>query len=317
MENKWATEVNQETLILRNNLLINLRAFFSERNVLEVTTPTLGMAGASDPYLDNLTVLFGSQIGYLQTSPEYAMKRLVAGGSGPIYQVCPVYRGSELGENHNIEFTMLEWYRPQYTVEDLIYEVQELFQAICGIQFQVITYKEIFDNFCNVNAHIASIEDLRAFVCKKELDCSHLLGEEDPSDYLDLIFSTLVEKHLKATIVTEFPACQAALAQIQPNEAGEMVALRFECFLGGLELANGYSELRNTKEIRERFLQNNLQRRQRGLPLIPLDELAVTAMGEMDPCSGVAIGIDRLLMYLSGEKNITRVINFARDYRQN
>ena len=150
---------------------------------------------------------------------------------------------------------------------------------------------------------------------QKGLDYSHLLGNVDISDYLDLIFSTAIERHLEATIVTDFPACQAALAETKSNNAGELVASRFECFLGGIELANGYFELRDTDEILNRLGQNNLYRRRNDLPHVPIDEMAVTAMGEMNPCSGVAVGIDRLVMYLSGETNITRVINFAGDHR--
>ena len=315
MKNNWASEVTHETLILRDNLLRQIRTFFSERRVLEVTTPTIGIAGASDPHLDNLTLNLGSQLGYLQTSPEYAMKRLVAGGSGPIYQICPAYRGGESGENHNVEFTMLEWYRPDFSLQELICELQELIYSICAIQLQVIRYEEAFRRFCNINVHGASIQELKSLICRKGLDHSHLSGKEDIADYLDLIFSMVVEKHLGATIVTEFPACQAALSETKPNDAGDMVASRFECFLGGIELANGYYELRDSKEIRDRFLRNNLYRRRKNLPHVPIDEMAVIAMGEMDPCAGVAVGIDRLVMYLSGETNITRVINFAGDYR--
>ena len=315
MKNNWSSEVTHETLILRDNLLRQIRTFFSERRVLEVTTPTIGIAGASDPHLDNLTLNLGSQLGYLQTSPEYAMKRLVAGGSGPIYQICPAYRGGESGENHNVEFTMLEWYRPEFSLQELICELQELIYSICALQLQVISYEEAFRRFCNINVHGASIQELKSLICRKGLDHSHLSGKEDISDYLDLIFSMVVEKHLGATIVTEFPACQAALSETKPNDAGDMVASRFECFLGGIELANGYYELRDSKEIRDRFLRNNLCRRRKNLPHIPIDEMAVIAMGEMDPCAGVAVGIDRLVMYLSGETNITRVINFAGDCR--
>ena len=315
MKNNWASEVTHETLILRDNLLRQIRTFFFERRVLEVTTPTIGIAGASDPHLDNLTLNLGSQLGYLQTSPEYAMKRLVAGGSGPIYQICPAYRGGESGENHNVEFTMLEWYRPDFSLQELICELQELIYSICALQLQVVSYEEVFRRFCNINVHSASIQDLKSLISRKGLDHSHISGDEDISDYLDLIFSMVVEKHLGATIVTEFPVCQAALSELKPNDAGDMVASRFECFLGGIELANGYYELRDSKEIRDRFLRNNLHRRRKNLPHVPIDEMAVTAMGEMDPCAGVAVGIDRLVMYLSGETNITRVINFGGDYR--
>ncbi|MEE2735822.1 MAG: EF-P lysine aminoacylase EpmA [Pseudomonadota bacterium] len=315
MRSYWASEVTQETLILRDNLLRKIRNFFCERGVLEVTTPTIGIAGASDPHLENLTLNLGSQLGYMQTSPEYAMKRLVAGGSGPIYQICPAYRGGEAGKHHNIEFTMLEWYRPEYSLQELIFELQELLHAVCALRFKVISYGEAFQQFCNINVHGASLEDLKTLICQKGLDYSHLLGNVDISDYLDLIFSTAIERHLEATIVTDFPACQAALAETKSNNAGELVASRFECFLGGIELANGYFELRDTDEILNRLGQNNLYRRRNDLPQVPIDEMAVTAMGEMNPCSGVAVGIDRLVMYLSGETNITRVINFAGDHR--
>ena len=147
MRGYWASEVTQETLILRDNLLRKIRNFFCDRGVLEVTTPTIGIAGASDPHLENLTLDLGSQLGYLQTSPEYAMKRLVAGGSGPIYQICPAYRGGESGEHHNIEFTMLEWYRPEYSLQELIFELQELLTRFVRSDLKLLVTGRHSNNF--------------------------------------------------------------------------------------------------------------------------------------------------------------------------
>ena len=315
MTNNWASEVNYQTLVLRNNLLRDLRAFFAQRSVLEVNTPTLGIAGVSDVHLASLTVSLGSHLGYLQTSPEHAMKRLLADGSGPIYQICPAYRAGEFGDRHNIEFTMLEWYQPGYSMDDLIAEVGELLKNICDLEFEVISYEDVFELHCGINPHMSPVKDLVRLAGERKINATHLEDVDDSdADYLDLLFSALVQPHLEAAVVVDFPECQAALANHGVNTSGETVARRFELFLDGVEIANGYDELRDGNEIRERFEKNNAIRKRRNLPVVPLDEQAVAAMSNMDPCAGVALGVDRLLMHLGGLTEISKVINFARDH---
>ena len=315
MTNNWASEVSYQTLVLRNNLLRDLRTFFAKRNVLEVSTPTLGSAGVSDVHLSSLTVPLGSHLGYLQTSPEHAMKRLLANGTGPIYQICPAYRAGEFGARHNIEFTILEWYQPGYSINDLIGEVKELLQTICEFEFGVTSYKKTFEKHCGINPNTATVQELSSLIKDRGIDAAHLDDDEDSrADYLDLLFSTQVQPHLDAVAIVNFPACQAALANFGMNDSGEKIARRFEFFISGIEIANGYDELRDGDEVLRRFNDSNRIRKRRGLPIIPLDERAVTAMSKMMPSSGVALGVDRLLMHLCGERDITKVINFARDH---
>ena len=315
MSDNWVSEVSYQTLVLRNNLLRDLRAFFAKRNVMEVSTPTLGSAGVNDVHLRSLTVPLGSHLGYLQTSPEHAMKRLLANGSGPIYQICPAYRAGELGARHNIEFTILEWYQPEYSINDLIGEVKELLQTICNLEFGVTSHKKMFEKHCGINPHTATVQELSSLVKVRGIDAVHLDDDEDSrADYLDLLFSTQVEPHLDAVVIVDFPACQAALANFGTNDSGEKIARRFEFFISGVEIANGYDELCDGDEVLRRFDYNNSIRERRDLPVIPLDSRAVTAMSKLMPCSGVALGVDRLLMHLCGERDITKVINFSRDH---
>ncbi|MDG2071322.1 MAG: EF-P lysine aminoacylase EpmA [Pseudomonadales bacterium] len=316
MSTDWLSVVSHETLVRRATLLRDVRDFFAERNILEVTTPTLGSAGVSDAHIENITVPLPNSTGYLQTSPEYAMKRLLAGGSGAIYQIAPAYRGGESGRRHSIEFTMLEWYRPGLSLLALIAEVQQLLdESTDGMpQCPIVSYRQLFEEHCGVNPHQASVATLFQIIQDHAINADHLSDEQDNAvGYLDLLFSVLVEPKLDAVVVTEFPACQAALAKTGLDTAGDMVAQRFEFFLDGLELANGYDELDEEAEIRSRFASNNKIRQQRGTEVIPIDERAVIAMSKMPPCVGVALGLDRLLMRIVGARDISKVINFSTD----
>jgi lysyl-tRNA synthetase class 2 len=312
----WLSTVSRETLVRRATLLRDVRDFFAVKNVLEVTTPTLGSTGVSDVHIENITVSLPNRTGYLQTSPEYAMKRLLAGGSGAIYQITPAYRGSESGRRHSIEFTMLEWYRPGLSLPALIAEVQQLLlESADGMpQCRVVSYRQLFEEHCGLNPHQASVATLSQLVGDRAINADHLSDEQaNAAGYLDLLFSVLVEPKLDAVVVTEFPACQAALAKTGVDAAGDVVALRFEFFLEGLELANGYDELSDEAEIRRRFASNNKIRQQTGAEVIPIDERAIIAMSKMPQCVGVALGLDRLLMQIVGEQDISKVINFSED----
>ncbi len=274
----------------------------------------------TDVHIDNLSVTHGGQRYFLQTSPEYAMKRLLAAGSGAIYQICPAFRGGEVGRRHNIEFTLLEWYRPGFDLEELMREVEALILAVAAGfhaapgDFEYHRYKDLFERRFGCNPHELDLERLRGLALNDvEIDAAHLTGKPaDRNDYLDLLFSDGIEPALTgAAMVKDFPAGQAALARVSADAEGCQVADRFELFMGGMEIANGYFELTDEDELRRRFENDNAGRRERGLPTIPLDEKLLAATGAMPSCSGVALGMDRLLMFLTGKEHLDEVIAFG------
>lgn len=289
----------------RAELLANVRRFFSVRDVLEVSTPILSSAGPTAPYLDSFSTQFSagndSKTLYLHTSPEFAMKRLLAGGSGAIYQIAKVFRNGELGRQHTPEFSMLEWYRPGFSLADLMNEVDALMQQVIGLPAAVIfTYRDLFLNYLQLDIHQSDDETL------KQLALERIAGltadwQTDRDGWLEMLMSEVIEpqfKELKTPVmVTEFPASQAQLAKIEMNTDGQPVARRFELYAGGMELANGYDELCDAAELRQRFELDNKSRQQQGKPPMPTDENLLAAMQSGLPqCSGVALGLDRLLM---------------------
>ena len=315
----WASTVEPRTLKLRAELLRDIRHFFHDRDVLEVTTPSLGAAGVSELHLNNLTLDVAGQTGFLQTSPEYAMKRLLAGGSCAIYQLGPAFRDGESGRRHHFEFTMLEWYRPGFSLAETMAETEalltELLPGMPGLQR--LEYKTVFEEFTCINPHTITIAQLQQVVREHGVDDSHIDFHDDTGclgDYLDLLFSSLVEPHLSHKVVTDFPVCQAALARLKDNSAGETVAARFEIFIRGMEITNGYDELGDSGELRHRFELNNELRARRRLPQIAPDEKLLAAVPFMPRCSGVAMGFDRVLMIRADLDDISRVIHFTRDF---
>ena len=314
-----ASTVEPRTLKLRAELLRDIRQFFYDRDVLEVTTPSLGAAGVSDLHLNNLTLDVAGQTGFLQTSPEYAMKRLLAGGSGAIYELGPAFRKGESGRRHHFEFTMLEWYRPGFSLAETMAETEALLtELLPGMpELQCLEYKTVFEEFTGINPHTATIAQLQQVVRECGVDDSHIDSHDDTGclgDYLDLLFSSLVESHLSHKVVVDFPACQAALARLKYNSAGETVAARFEMYIRGMEITNGYDELGDSGELRHRFELNNELRARRCLPQIAPDEKLLAALPFMPRCSGVAMGIDRVLMIRADLDDISQVIHFTRDF---
>lgn len=294
----------------RAALLQHIRRFFDRRGLLEVDTPCLLRATASDTHLDSFE-LPGDEPRYLQTSPEFAMKRLLAAGSGPIYQLCKCFRRGESSSRHNPEFTMLEWYRPDFDLALLMQEVAALLADILGIhKFEYQTYQQLFEQCVGLNPHRASDAEL-AQVARSRLDFQ--ARNMSRSDWLDLLMSHLVEPALLgAVFVSEFPWQQASLSRIANNTEGQPVACRFELFIDGLEIANGYHELLDAVELQRRADVDNKQRRDRGLPEIPLDaQLLAAHQHGLPPCAGVAVGVDRLLMLKSGVDTIDQVLAFS------
>lgn len=312
----WQPTASLDAIRQRARLYAAIRAFFAERDVLEVDTPVLSQAAVSDPYLDPMISAFegpgvsGSLPLYLQTSPEYAMKRLLASGSGPIYQLAKAFRNGEVGRRHNPEFCMLEWYRPGFDDQGLMVEVQALVAPLLGRDdFVAVSYRQLFVDHLGCDPHRTSAAQLKA-LARQHLDAG--FDSEDRDTWLNLLISHLIEpKLLQPTFVYDYPASQAALAQVSCDEQGVAVARRFELFVEGVELANGYFELVDGDEQARRFAADQQQRRQLGKPVLPCDQHLVAALHHGLPaCAGVALGVDRLLMLICGSQRIDEVIAF-------
>ncbi len=301
---------SREALEARAALLRRVRDFFHARGVLEVETPLLCEAGVTDPAIENFLLESGQSLTrprYLQSSPEYAMKRLLVEGSGPIYQIARSFRDGEAGSRHNPEFSLLEWYRPGFGLRELMAEVAELVQDCLGEQpLEYVSYRELFLRELQLDPLTASPAELEA-VARANMDAGSISGDRDL--WLDLLMSHLLEPRLRGLcFVYDYPASQAALARIEEVD-GLPVARRFELYVDGVELANGYHELGDAVEQRLRFERDNAIRRERGQPERPLDERLLAALEQGLPdCSGVALGFDRLLMLATGIGDIRAVL---------
>ncbi|GMQ75972.1 MAG: elongation factor P--(R)-beta-lysine ligase [Gammaproteobacteria bacterium] len=309
----WRPSASVETLRLRARLLAVIREFFAARGVLEVETPVMAAAGASDVHIASLatTCHAGGQL-YLQTSPEFAMKRLLAAGSGPIYQVCRAFRDGESGRLHNPEFTLLEWYRPDFDHQQLIDELDTLIERLLGSAGPTrrLTYRDAFLEHAGIDAFEASSDALLAAAEDSGLQ----LTPDDPvarDTLLDFLFSHSVQPALGdgRVYVYDYPASQAALARVRASQPP--VAERFELFVDGIEIANGYHELADADEQRQRFAADGYARKRLGLAQMPVDErfLAALAHGLPD-CAGVAVGLDRLFMIAANAPDIDAVLAF-------
>jgi len=311
----WLPGASLDTLRRRALILARIRAFFAARGVLEVDTPLLCRTSATDPHLESVpaTPLADDSRWFLQTSPEFAMKRLLAAGSGPIYQLGKAFRRGEQGSRHNPEFTMLEWYRPGFDVEALIGEVAALVGELLGPRaVRSDTYASLFLRATGIDPHAADVRELQALAVAHADFQPAACGRDE---LLDLLFCTLVEPGLGRDclqFVRDFPATRASLARTVVDTAGRTVADRFELFVDGVELANGYNELGDPDELRRRMEADNSARAAAGLQRIPPDERLLAALASGLPaCSGVALGVDRLVMLALGFDRIEQVIAFA------
>lgn len=295
----------------RAQLLRQLRAFFYAREVMEVDVPSLGRATVTDVNLEPLQVDGTKQIWYLQTSPEYYMKRMLAAGSGDIFYLGKAFRQDERGRRHRPEFTMLEWYRCAYDDAQLRRELRDLFSALAPEQtLRELSYGELFESAVGVCPHRSDTQQLK-HAAKQHIE---FYGElPGKSAWLDLLFSHCVESELQElTIVYDYPQEQCALARVQADEHGMMVAKRFEVFWRGIELANGYWELTSAAQQRQRLLEDQQQRWRQGLPVPAIDARFMAALEHGLPdCAGVALGVDRLLMCLLQQDDIAAVMPFA------
>ena len=312
----WQPSASLATLQRRAELLASTRAFFAERGVLEVETPMLSTAGTTDPQLASLATGLASRPGeplYLHTSPELAMKRLLAAGYGDIYQICKVFRDGELGRCHQPEFTLLEWYRVGYSDAALRAEVLALCSRLLGAArvepAETLTYREAFQRYAQLDPLESTDELLRAALAGSGY--ANLEPGLTGPELRDLAFSAAVAPRLghgHGTWIIDFPPDQAALAAL--NSAG--LARRFELFIDGLELANGFGELTDADEQRRRFTAELAQRAQRGLPCPPMDEAFLDALeAGLPECAGIAVGFDRLVMLAAEATHIDAVMSFA------
>jgi len=314
-ETSWWPATTLEVLKMRAAMTAAARRFFNQRGVMEVDTPVLGAATASDVHIASLHThvsLAAPESFYLQTSPESAMKRLLAAGSGPVFQFARAFRDGEAGPMHNPEFLLLEWYRPGFDLGALMDEVAALVASLLESEVPVerVSYRQAFMTYAGIDPFSASLGDI-AELCRRS---GFQQALEDRSAGLDLLLSRHVQPALSpgCVFLYHFPADQAALARIRPGDPP--LAERFELFLDGVELANGYQELTDAREQRSRIDADRAGRRERSLPQVPADTRLLEALEHGLPeCAGVALGFDRLVALNAGIDDIRRVMPFPID----
>lgn len=315
---QWPPTCSAALLHQRAELYQTIRAFFVEKGVLEVETPVLSKAASCDLNLDSFsTHLSADQTLYLQTSPEFAMKRLLASGSGSIYQIAKSFRQSERGRFHNPEFTLLEWYRVGFSLADLMEEMVELLMLCFGqnLAFRTITYAQLFQQLASINPDQTSLSDLMTYAANQGNPEAVDICGDNLANGLDYVFSQYIQPKLRKDVVyfvTDYPVCMAMLAKL--SDAQPLTAKRFEVYFNNVELANGYEELTDADEQKKRFEHELMERQQDNLACVPMDENLLGALAHgMPDCSGVALGLDRLLMLMTDANSIDEVLAFPID----
>lgn len=309
---EWEPSAGVDELRARALMLAEVRAFLSSRSVLEVDTPSLGQFAITDPNIELFEVATPDGTRFLQSSPEYAMKRLLASGSGDIFQLGKVFRSGEHGGRHNPEFVMLEWYRVDWTHYQLMREVAELIAETLRLStWQIWSLDALLDHFCQVNLHDATKLELKVAAENAGID---VVGDLDKLDYLDLLMTHVVEPGIASwglVFIVDFLEQQAALSRII-ERGGHSVAARFEAYVHGIELANGYWEESDPNILTRRFEADNDLRASRGQPVREIDERLISASRAGVPdCAGVAVGFDRLLMLAQGRSELSQVMPFS------
>ena len=324
IKSSYAPTMSLDMAKRRATFMTDIRQFFAHRDVLEVQTPLLSQAGNTDTFLQSVAAHVTYQdrpyTYYLHTSPEFAMKRLLASWHVPIYQICPVFRDNEIGVRHNIEFTMLEWYQPNYTLEDMAAQLNELLEVLYGhsIVMSHYRYVDAFMDFVGIHPLTASLSALQAVAEDRGLVGFDFNDADDTEanrrqSWLDLLFSHAVEPNLGydlPTLIIEYPPATAALAKTALDKEGNTIAKRFELYIKGIEIANAYDELADGEALRDRFEQDNQLRKRHQLSQMPIDENLLAASNDLMPCSGIAVGIDRLFMVVTGASCLSEVITF-------
>lgn len=305
----WQPSASIDALIQRSAIIQNIRAFFFERDFIEIETPLLASYGVTDPYNENFTCDYFGKPYFLQTSPEYHLKRLLCAGAPNLFQLSKAFRYEMTSKHHNPEFTMLEWYRKGFTYKQLIEEVLMLIKGIMPtITLKKYSYQQLFQTYCGFDPFLLTTSELIKYSLSHQLVDRVL--DMDKDAWLALIMSHQIEPILsqknECSVVYDFPASQASLAIIEGP-----IAKRFEVYLLGVELANGFEELSDPKEQLERFKKDNRQRIDEGLSEKAIDHYFIQALQEGLPaCSGVALGIDRLIMAALKVKDIREVMSF-------
>lgn len=310
-------------LRLRAELLARIRTFFTTRGVLEVETPMLSAAAITDPHLNSFATVYSGpgprhhQTLYLHTSPEFPMKRLLAASSGCIYQIARVFRDGEAGRRHNPEFTLLEWYRVGFDHHRLMDEVTELATTLLADRLPLaeperLSYQQAFERYLTFNPHRVTVAELSIIAEQHGVPIPPKMPVDAVDPWLDLLLTHCIEPQLgqdRLCFVYDYPASQAALAQLRPGDPP--VGERFELYLHGIELANGFHELGDAVEQRRRFAAENAARQAQGLPAMPVDENLLAALeAGLPDCAGVALGFDRLVMLAAGENSLAEVLAF-------
>ena len=317
----WQPGTTLSTLQARAQLLQRIREFFRELGVMEVETPLLGGSFGTDPAIEPFECRYPHlpyrhiRTLYLQSSPEFYMKRLLAAGSGPIYQVCKAFRNGEAGRRHNPEFSILEWYRPGFSAQQLMEEVVDLMCYLLDNAQPVVeyhAYADLFAEHCQLDVFSAEVVALQRYALEQQIPDAATL-QLDKDGWLQLLMADCIEPQFKPdhlTFVTDYPASQAALAALNPQDP--RTAARFELYYQGLELANGFQELTDATQQAARCAADNAVRKQNYQQALPMDTAFLAALqAGLPECAGVAIGLDRVLMSAWGLKNIDQVQTFA------
>lgn len=314
MTESWTPTAKLETLKTRAEILQKIRHFFAARGILEVETPILSQYTVTDPYIESFSTQdVNGDTYYLQTSPEYAMKRLLAAGSGPIYQITKSFRKEEQGRFHNPEFTMLEWYRPEFNHHDLMDEVDALLQTTLATpKATQISYQQLFQQYLNIDPFATTQGELKKIISAK-IPLQNSVIEDDLDECLQLLLTHCIEPHLgfdAPLFLYDFPPKQAALARIRAGTPS--VAERFELYIQGTEIANGFHELANVSEQQARFEENQRKRKQLQKFIPEIDTRFIDALQYGLPnCAGVALGIDRLMMFKTRAHSLQNIMSFA------
>jgi len=325
ISNEWQPSGSVESLVKRAQILTEIRQYFAIEKVLEVETPTISPSTVTDVHLEAMRTVHTNPLSvkkthlFLQTSPEYYMKRMLCAGFPSIFQITKCYRDDEVGRCHNPEFTMLEWYRLGFSMHELIDDVDKVLRLVLGTPIcDKITYSELFVQHLDLD--VKNDSDMKIVsVCKQwgyenivPLYFKDKLSLFDRDMLLQLLFCEIIEKKIgieRPLAVTNFPASQASLAKIDPSD--RWLSLRFEFYYQGIELANGFEELNDAVEQRTRFILDNKHRKERGLKVKTEDVKFLSALEfGLPACSGVALGIDRLLMLALGKTDISEVLSF-------
>ncbi len=325
-ESRFMPTASLATLRQRSLLLRKIRSFFEARQFIDVETPLISRDTIIDAYIEPMRLSGESVVGeeqqdgdlFLQTSPEFAMKRLIASGATAIYQICKAFRKGEAGRRHNPEFTMLEWYRAGDDMSAGMELLADFAKHLFGAgEVDSISYRNAFVQHANVDPFSASVDQLRVACESACVDTSAFEGDQDRDSWLNLIMSEIVEPKLGVAnlqIIFHFPASQSALAKVCTTDAGHEVAERFELYVDGVELANGYHELLDADELASRNEKMNSKREADGGERLPSESKLLEAMRHGLPaCSGVALGVDRLMMVLLEKESIMEVIAFPFD----